>query len=129
MFRPAQDAPSQELADAPDKRLELVPGAVSDANDFLEKCPDIRPHIDKVSALIDGFESPFGLELLSTVHWVVTKEKAEATDEVVDYVYRWNRQKRNFSVRQIGIAVNALKREGWIDVTTHDERRQGSLSL
>ncbi|MCY4652601.1 MAG: macro domain-containing protein [Dehalococcoidia bacterium] len=115
--------------DTPDKRLELVPGAVSDANDFLGKHPGIKPHIDRVSALIDGFESPFGLELLSTVHWVVAKEEAESIDEVVDYVYRWNSRKRNFSARQIRIAVNALKREDWIDVATHDERRQGSLNL
>lgn len=57
--------------DVPDKPLELVPGAVEDATAFLRQHPDTRAHFDKVAALVKGFESSFGLELLSTVHWVI----------------------------------------------------------
>ena len=35
--------------DAPNKQLELVPGAVSDANAFLEKHPDTRARFDRVA--------------------------------------------------------------------------------
>lgn len=115
--------------DRPDKRLELVPGAVSDADDFLGKSPDIQPHIDRISALIDGFESSIGLELLSTVHWVIVNEEINAFDDVVSHVYSWNARKRRFTERQIGIAVNALNREGWTDVAAYDQRRQGSLNI
>ena len=115
--------------DAPDKRLELVPGAVDDASVFLEDNPDSQPHIDRVATLIDGFESSIGLELLSTVHWVVANEEIEAFDDVVSHVYSWNARKRRFSERQIGIAVNALNREGWISLAAHDQRRQGSLNI
>ena len=115
--------------DAPDKQLELVPGAVDDATEFLEEAPHIQPHIDRVAKLIDGFESSIGLELLSTVHWVVTTEEIDAFDDVVSHVYSWNARKRRFSERQIGIAVNALNREGWINVAAHDQRRQGSLNI
>ncbi len=115
--------------DRPDKRLELVPGAVSDAEDFLGKNPGIQPHIDRVTALIDGFESSIGLELLSTVHWVIVNEELDAFDDVVSHFYSWNARKRRFTERQIGIAVNALNREGWINVAAHDQRRQGSLNI
>ena len=115
--------------DAPDKRLELVPGAVDDATGFLEDNPDIQPNIDRVATLIDGFESSIGLELLSTVHWVVVNEKLDAFDDVVSHVYFWNARKRRFTERQIGIAVNALNREGWVDVAAYDQRRQGSLNI
>ena len=115
--------------DAPDKKLELVPGAVSDANDFLEENLGIRSHIERVASLIDGFESSVGLELLSTVYWIVANEEIDAFDDVVSHFYSWNARKRRFSERQIGIAVNALNREGWIDVTAHDQLRQGSLNL
>ena len=54
--------------DAPDKELELVPGALEDAHAFLENTPETQARFDRVSALIEGFESSFGLELLSTVH-------------------------------------------------------------
>jgi len=59
--------------DAPDKQLNLVPGAIEDARDFLKNKHETNVHIKKVSNLIDGFESSFGLELLSTVHWVIKK--------------------------------------------------------
>ena len=32
------------------------------------------PALDATSALIDGFESPLGMELLSTVDWLITLE-------------------------------------------------------
>jgi len=33
-----------------------------------------QPALDKASAVIDGFESPFGMELLATVDWLVAEE-------------------------------------------------------
>ena len=51
--------------DAPDKELDLVP----DANRVLEEHPDTRARFDRVADRVAGFESSFGLELLSTVHW------------------------------------------------------------
>ena len=53
--------------DAPDKQIELVPGAIEDAKAFLEGHPATRHRMDKVSDLVEGFESSFGLELLATV--------------------------------------------------------------
>ena len=65
--------------DAPDKQLELVPGAVKDAAAFLAGDVDTRSRFDRVGNLVEGFETPFGLELLATVHWVVTREHATKT--------------------------------------------------
>ena len=50
--------------DAPDKRLQLVPGALEEARAFLEGKADTHGRFARVSELVDGFESPFGLELL-----------------------------------------------------------------
>ena len=47
-----------EGGDAPDKALELVPGAVEDAIAFLDSSPDIRERFDRVADLVDGFEYP-----------------------------------------------------------------------
>ena len=60
--------------DAPGKHLELVPGAVEDARAFLDDNTDTLARFDKVSDLVEGFESPFGLELLATVHWLADSE-------------------------------------------------------
>ena len=101
--------------DAPDKQLELVPGAVEEANTFLERHPETHQRFNQVVGLIEGFESSFGLELLSTVHWVATREQAKAVDDVVQRTYAWNERKQQFSRRQIDLAVEVLSQKKWID--------------
>ena len=101
--------------DAPHKPLELVPGAMADAERFLEKHPDTRIRFDQVANLVAGFESAFGLELLSSVHWVIAQESPENLHEVISRVYEWDRRKKQFSARQIELAANVLAEKGWID--------------
>lgn len=100
--------------DAPDKTLQLVPGAMEDAAAFLQQHPDTRERFDKVSALVEGFESPFGLELLSTVHWIMKNETVSAINDVVNHTYAWNERKRQFTPRQIELAVQILVSKGWV---------------
>jgi O-acetyl-ADP-ribose deacetylase (regulator of RNase III) len=103
--------------DAPDKQLELVPGAVKDAEAFLADDQETRLRFDRVGHLVEGFETPFGLELLATVHWVATREQARSSDDVRAKVYAWNERKKQFSPRQIEIALGALGSKGWLSTT------------
>lgn len=100
--------------DRPGKRLRLVPGALDDAQALVATTPDTRTHVQRVEELVAGFESPFGLELLSTVHWVVTREGADSVAEVVDKAYDWNDRKKAFSPRQIELACEVLREKGWL---------------
>lgn len=100
--------------DAPGKQLELVPGAVTDANAFLQGHPEIRARYGRVAHLVDGFETPFGLELLSTVHWAATRGVATEVDDIVTKVYAWGERKRQFSRGQIELAFDVLKSKGWL---------------
>jgi O-acetyl-ADP-ribose deacetylase (regulator of RNase III) len=100
--------------DAPDKQLELVPGALDDARSFLQDKTETVCRMNKVFELVDGFETPFGLELLSTVHWVVTHEHADSLDDIVTKTYAWNDRTRQFSRRQLALASEVLSRNGWI---------------
>ena len=106
--------------DAPDKRLELVVGAVEDASRFLDEHPETRARFDRVADLVEGFESPFGLELLSTVHWVMKERSATSLEEVVERTYAWNERKRQFTRRQIALAVDVLARQGWVDALSSE---------
>ena len=38
----------------------------------------------------------------------------QALDDVVARTYAWNPRKRQFTARQIGIAMNVLSRKGWL---------------
>lgn len=100
--------------DRPDKELRLVPGVYEDATNILQEHPQTKQHFDKVSELVEGFESPFGMELLATVHWVATKENAASKDEVVAKVHQWNKRKRQFTLRQIELAYHVLTEKDWI---------------
>ena len=101
--------------DAPDKLLQLVPGAREGATDFLEDRAETLERFSRVGALVEGFESSFGLELLSTVHWVATRdEPAAGVDDLVERSYSWSPRKQQFTPRQIGLAAEVLASQGWI---------------
>jgi len=100
--------------DDPEKPFELVPGAIADAEHFLEGHPHTQHRFQRVADLVKGFETPFGLELLSTVHWVSTREGALTTDEALAATFRWNERKRRFSPQQIALAWNVLRDKGWV---------------
>ena len=100
--------------DAPDRQLQLVPGAAEAAETFLSSDATTRERSERVADLVEGFESPFGLELLATVHWVMTRQGASGLDEVVTRTYAWNERKRQFTPRQIGIAMDRLNTKGWV---------------
>ena len=101
--------------DDPDKQINLVPGALEDANEFLQNQEQTKERFERVSELVEGFESSFGLELLSTVHWVINQEAAETLEDVVKQTYAWNDRKQQFSRRQIELVINVLSRKGWIE--------------
>jgi len=99
--------------ESPEKQIELVPGAVRDAEAFLESDPNAVAKFGRVADLVSGFETPYGLELLATVHWVVTQENADSVASVVQKVHAWNDRKRKFTPRQIEVAFTTLQTKGW----------------
>ena len=100
--------------DAPDKILELVPGAVEKARAVLDRQDETRQRLERVGQLVEGFESYFGLELLSTVHWVMTREGAASSEEVAARTYEWDERKQRFSTRQLLLAGDVLRQQGWV---------------
>ena len=70
--------------DSPEKPLELVPGAVRDAGEMLAANTEVQSRFDRVADLVEGFESPFGLELLATVHWIASREHPVCIPEMTE---------------------------------------------
>ena len=100
--------------DRPDKEIGLLPGAVDDAGRFLADDAATAERAERVSRLVDGFETPYGLELLATVHWVATRGGSKDAGSVVEGVHAWGKRKRQFTPRQITIAFDRLHAEGWL---------------
>lgn len=103
-----------EGGSSPGKQLELVAGAVGDAELFLKDHPETGARFDRVAELVEGFESSFGLELLATVHWVAAENRTATTEDAVAGAYAWNERKRQFSERQIRLALDVLREKGWL---------------
>jgi len=102
--------------DEPDKRIEIIPGAAKEANIFLNQRTDTSTRIGRVAELVDGFETPFGMELLTTVHWVA-KYEATTLPEITNSIYNWGPQKNKFSHRQVSIAAERLFDKRWISIS------------
>jgi O-acetyl-ADP-ribose deacetylase (regulator of RNase III) len=101
--------------DKPDSALQLVPGARELADETLKNQPGTIDNCERVARLIDGFESPIGMELLATVHWVSINEvKPLDKGGVVHAVHAWSTRKRTFSEAQIAAAFDRLVQEHWL---------------
>ena len=99
--------------DAPGKQLTLVPGAVEDAEAFLEAHSGTRERFERVARLVDGFETSFGLELLATVHWVMQEQGGDDRQAIERETYAWGSRKQQFTPAQILLASERLKTLAW----------------
>ena len=100
-----------------DAQVYLLPEGRAEAHAALGGEPEAGARLGRVARLIEGFETPFGLELLSSVHWVTAKEAAPVVSagDAVMAVHAWNDRKRTiFEPRHIRIAWDQLRGEGWI---------------
>ena len=105
----------ENAGDAPGTHLQLVPGAVEEAERFLAGQAATQARLDRTARTVEGFETPYGLELLSTVHWVITREAVRGADSVALAVHQWNARKRQFTPDQIGLAMQRLGEHGWLE--------------
>jgi len=106
---------SQRVHDA--EPIELMPGAKEHAQTLLADHPETRERFDRVAQLVEGFESPYGLELLATTHWVAMEhDEAKNDPKVADQLVRaWSARKANlFTPRHIHLAWSRLQSLGWL---------------
>jgi O-acetyl-ADP-ribose deacetylase (regulator of RNase III) len=95
--------------DAPKKPIQLLEQGIEEAEKYLSAHPATKTHFDLVADLIAGFETPYGMELLATVHWVAARDGAKTLSEVIKAVHDWNERKRDmFSTKHIELAWNVL---------------------
>lgn len=103
-----------DAADEPGKPIEANTEAMIAADEFLARSQDARTRLNKVVDLIKGFETPYGMELLSTVHWVAVQEDASSPEQATMKAYAWSGRKRMFSQEHIQLAWRVLERDGWL---------------
>ena len=100
----------------PDVEVELLEGAAQEAEAFLANHQAEHERLERVSRLIEGFETPYGMELLASVHWVAVHSTppARTEDEAVRGLAAWNERKRRmFRPEHIRVAWERLTAQGW----------------
>lgn len=111
--RIADSSPLDPIWFADAKRDKVQAYLASEGRDWL-------PALAKTTEVIDGFESPFGMELLSTVDWLVSQEGATRdTNAVMDGISAWpagspwaERKRKLFTSDQIDLALSRLNDAG-----------------
>lgn len=103
-------------ADEPTKPLELLGNSATLAEQYLKSSPEVLDQMDRVSRLIDGFEDSYGMELLSTVHWVMCNRPGarESVEEAIAGVREWSvRKSRAMKPEHMKKAWSRLKELRW----------------
>lgn len=94
--------------------IYLLNGAAEEAEQFIANNDKAVNDLQQVTDLMYGFETPYDLELLSTVGWILKENPSRAHDKyyVIQSVQNWNeRKKRIFPINHIEKVWDYLKNE------------------
>jgi hypothetical protein len=93
--------------------IRALESAIGDVDVFLACHPEVSAQIDGVFELAHGFESPYGLELLSKIHGVVAEVTGD--DQINEAVRSWgDHNARLFTDHHLTVATSRLALLGWI---------------
>lgn len=94
--------------------IQLLSGSVESADAYLRSHPPALQTVDRLLGLIDGFESPYSMELMATVHYVAHyPEPVVSSDELLARVSSWSRRKaRLFTEHHVSVASERLAGHG-----------------
>ncbi|MEI6286601.1 MAG: macro domain-containing protein [Bacillota bacterium] len=90
----------------PHQVIEILPRAITEADEYIslnyDEMQASLKRLECVEKLIEGYETPFGLELLSTVYWLNKKDAValQDTDAMLKAVNEWNPRKARLMKRE-----------------------------
>ena len=98
-------------------KLQLKKSTQVKIETSINKNQELTERIDKVLDLVEGFDSPYGLELLGSVHWVIMQDlNCEVDSEkIFEAIGKWtDRKSRMFQRPHIEQAIERLESKGWL---------------
>ena len=95
----------------PFEPLTLIADGYDDVVSYIENNPSLKSIGDRTMKFLEGFYSDFSLELLSSVDYIINKEKTLDSDLIYGKLCGWNDRKRSMfdNKEYIELAVNKLK--------------------
>jgi len=97
----------------PFEELGLISDAEIEVNQFLDK-PENAAYkytVEKTKTFLTGFYSPFGLELLSTIDFIITEKKANTQEAITKELENWSDRKKTLftNPKFIQIAISNIQ--------------------
>lgn len=96
--------------------IQVLPEGREEVATYLADDEATLRRIEAVNELIEGYETPHGMELLATVHWVMMVNSLARMDvaQAVRDVHAWNERKaRVFPEHHVRVAFAQLTRLRW----------------
>lgn len=97
----------------PFEELGLILDAEIEVNEFLNKSENAenKSTVEKTKSFLKGFYSPFGLELLSTIDFIISNKKANSQEAITKELENWSDRKKTLfnNPKFIQIALKNLK--------------------
>ena len=97
----------------PFEELGLIPDAEIEVNEFLDKTENAEHKltVKKTKSFLTGFYSPFGLELLSTIDFIITEKKANTPETITKELESWSNRKKTLftNPKFIQIAISNIQ--------------------
>ncbi|WP_204104257.1 MULTISPECIES: macro domain-containing protein [Spirulina sp. CCY15215] len=100
-------------------QMYVLSAGLEAADRFLANHPEAKDRLEKVGHLIRGFETPYGMEMLATIHWITQEypEIAFDCDRVITKVQEWSDRKRTvFKPNHLRKAWQHLKQQNWLNL-------------
>lgn len=101
-----------------ESEIEPMPEALDEADQYIRTIENqaLLNHVARVEELIQGFQSSYGMELLSTVHWVYKEEHAHTPEQAIAFIQQWNKRKRDLiKPDHVKVAWEQLNQQGWLN--------------
>ncbi len=95
----------------PFEALQLMPDGKEAVKDYLKDKPELIKIISDTEKFLDGFYSDFALELLSSIDYIIQRDKTYDFDNIKAALSGWSERKRTMfsNDKFIVIALNHLK--------------------
>lgn len=99
---------------ADESQVVVTPSTFAASDDFLKSnSVDVSPLVEKISLLVEGYESPYGMELLSSVHFLAVTQGINTQPEMSQALEAWNDHKReSFPRDAVTKALSRLAEDG-----------------
>jgi hypothetical protein len=101
----------------PQTPIRVVKDAAAEAEKLVLENPELDERLRRVERLIDGYSTPFGMEILSTVHWTAKRETHgdHSTAAILEVIQHWNNRKAaKMTPALVDRARNHLREQTWL---------------